>query len=686
MPVLESSSIRGVRDVKGHTWRCTEQVECDVPPAYWTETGPTKLTVNVGEGGEVRGLSTDKGFATVRIHSRQDYPIVLIPISCIDIGTALVGEWNVEHGQVRVSRVFSIDPTGTVNRTGVSEHIHLMLVGIAEQRARIPDVEPYMPFLTDVGVNQTTDHMRNNIDAASPQILIAMNKDDFDIWSVVDAAPTFADWEWGVFDKRTYCGVYVIVYWDFEEDSAYADLDFAVYVGQSNDMAGRARGHRNAGNNENNPGYNTEHYRCLRKARKWRIVRVLVQDPDEGGGEAMAEKLRDLYEVIWMMKLRTFHTKMLKWNNLDVHSTAEGIAHAATHDYARKELCLLYDDIATASTKSPGNTYADPTKPDRKKSFGNFLGLNCSCPVGTLEKRRFERTIYSLSQFPQQKRMVFRRPGYKSYAADPKKGDKLSVYSQAGTYEHGGDANFTIKTPVGGEYPNVGDYVYPVWEVMTEGVHPVPYFRVGDIGCWTNWPHVLKLGFKLLWKSNANRKWYYKYLQSGVKASFKDPKKQGSQADYCWGIAIYAMLMRSTWPKRQSFVPKFGRAHVVEVTLDQFEQKAVCSALAKPLADLKGPVFSFRTAVQLTKQLSASVGGSTWRLENVDGPWQRLQWDWLEEHRARYQQEAMAAGKTEKDVNRKLKHQKKDKLCDCCWIAYNVSVGSASICEGCNEC
>lgn len=278
-----------------------------------------------------------------------------------------------------------------------------------------------------------------------------------------------------------------------------------------------------------------------------------------------------------------------------------------------------------------------------------------------LESELFEKIVWTLIRRPQLNRLEFQRPVQVAKAETEKKGASVQVQlvqlvQMIGRDEHNNKIEFAVKHTPGGDCPEEGDELHVSWEIMTQGSHPVPYFSLQDIGTWSNWELVLRIGLKVLWKSVKTNMWHCKYLQSPPGTKTMDKRRSGALANYAWGAAIYAYLMRSTWPEVQSFVPRMGLAHVVEVRLNHFEQHVVCTPIPEPLAKLEGPRYQFRFTVARAKELRGTEGDVTQRLQNVDASWQSLDFEW-------------ARGKLS---GADLEIAKTRTHCDHCWLQWNV--------------
>ncbi|KAK4546082.1 hypothetical protein LTR36_002219 [Oleoguttula mirabilis] len=631
--------------VKGHVFQAKKNVKCKISKGDRVPGGPADLTVDKGEIGEIREVSKDGNQFLVCLRDRREAPSVPIAINAVDVSPALFGKWTIDYqlpgfGGIRnaSSDTMSDSPSG-----GVAKHIEALLVGVADNRDRIPDIVIYKRFLQNSkSIQDTANAMKNNINKASPQLAALLASNSFNIWNIWDRAPHFGSHEETIIDPTSYCGIYLIVYWDFKDNSEFSGV--YIYIGQSKDMVVRLKYHRTDMFYLKSDAYWTEHYRCARKAKKWTAMRFCVQDPNEGGSLEEAQRLRNLYENLAMLLTRSYAKKVSDVTVAQSRAQAKGIAQAVTKSYSHLELGVLFNSIADAAFAKSG--YADPKT---RSSFGVTGGLNVSSPVGG-EHATFDRIVWSLERIPKANRMIFHRPALT--LAPEKAGAGGNTYRTLGymKYRHFGESTSNAKAKMEflrsaeSDLPEPGDVIWSTWEVMDKDcVHATPAFPIGDVGCWSNWHDVLRLGYKIIWQSQKSSKFYYKYLQWAAPRTCLraiSDNKTGSVTSYAYGAGILAHLLKSTWPGReeQGFVPDFGPAHIVEVIYDAFRQTATCQPVTAPLEQLSGPIYSENAVLSQLGALRVTEHGVQKHLENINGDWQGLDWAWLEDHRQTYEQ------------------------------------------------
>ncbi|KAF2487625.1 hypothetical protein BDY17DRAFT_289301 [Neohortaea acidophila] len=693
MAILDRDKMTDEREIKNHLFRFNG-------PYDFTDLAKNIIPNSPDDYGVVYGLASKQGYVRVRLLSRETDHVGNVPLHIIDISTAIRGDMNFNYKQLRTFNPTDINTEklmtrehvqgGTGTHFSLQKHVEVFLTGVVQYKNRIPELERYINYLgTQKKIEHTVQSFIYNINKASNDLVRVLSKKDFTINDVEIATKEYGNETQGIFDKSLVQGVYIIIYRDFDpSDFEHARLDgvvkdseggvllgfgdHAIYVGQSVNMAVRLGSHRYDMYNSSKKGYGGTHYYVARRAKKWSARRLLNQYDAEGGNAVQAGLLLDIYENVFIVLLRAYHNGVLNWNT-ETRTGVENVEDAITKDYSRKERCLLFDDLATATSRQTG--YADPKDPDRHNAFGVKTGLNASSPMTEGEHELYSKRIWSLIRKPEINRLEFHRSALIAGSASK----QMTLFDLSYKESYTTIATFRIQRPPGDDFPSPGDEFYAVWEVSTRGSHPVPYFRIQNIGCWSNWGYALRLAFKIVWKSKKTGKWRTKYLQSAGKLRSHDAKRAGSLADYCWGVAIYAYLMRSAWPERQSFVPNFGLAHVVEVTVNQFEQTAHCVPVTEPLQELKGPNYEFSLAVATMKRLTVQVGTVTQRLQNVNGPWQSLSFEWVEGHTQRYIDNAKAAGSTAESARDELSRLKKRTMCDSCWLQHNSSKAGGQV-------
>lgn len=175
-----------------------------------------------------------------------------------------------------------------------------------------------------------------------------------------------------------------------------------------------------------------------------------------------------------------------------------------------------------------------------------------------------------------------------------------------------------------------GDEYYPIWEVVKPGrttapgvsTHPVPYFRLRSVGPWSNWHHANKVAFKPAWKSSKDGKSKTKYLQrQDVLRFVANCTAPAALLDYSLGVGIYCFFMRCRFSSAQPWSADFGRAKIVALTANQYQQN-ISAPLTSTAGDdmLEGPRFSADVCRVMMERLG---------LQRVNGTFQDFDWSWL---------------------------------------------------------
>lgn len=444
-------------------------------------------------------------------------------------------------------------------------------------------------------------------------------------------------------------GGYVKAYSDFRPGTEWYGDDSYVYDGQSNDVWTRQLGHDRSRDNPNEANYNFHHYHVARAARKCKTGQLFEQSEMEGGSQELAKGLRDLTEQMFILLLNTYSQKAMNWRERTLNKP---IQQAVAEQYGDRELCIVYSEMAQLALQRSG--FAQPGQPGRAP-FGAAGGLNYTSPLGGEHTFDYEKTTWVVEDHGD--KWVYHRSSFKLSAGENK---LLFRSNQKAGY------TFEISAAGGGVKtafdPAVGDEIYTSWEVMKPGSneHPVPYFRNPTIGCYKNWSFANKLGFKAIWKRKADGKWFARYYQQAQPGrSFINDTSRGSWSPYALGVALYAFFTRASWPDKQSFVPDYGRASLIEVKLDRLQQNIKVNIVTGTLARLEGPAFSLDVPRDQMK---------TYGFENVNGKFRGYTWDWLEDPNS------YVGGKVPApQIRGQMKARRKK--CDWCWMA---SEGSAT--------
>ncbi|KAK3074736.1 hypothetical protein LTR53_002611 [Teratosphaeriaceae sp. CCFEE 6253] len=596
---------------------------------------PDRASVLQGEIGEILSDFPPSSELRIRLHNRLQRCVVTVKSSDVDISVAEFGKWRVDYALRHLQDIKELGRAAPGQVTGLAKHIAALLQGVAANHSKLRDIEGLKRYIWDATArDRTATTLVKNIKTASPELARLLETPDFDIHDILREAPKIAD-KGGVISTHDTCGIYLIAYLEFKAESAYSGVH--IYVGQSIHCIARLREHRSGAVAAKGPGYNTPHYKCHREATKWLAVQLCIQDPAEGGNEKAANALRDIYENVMFLLLRSYAEKILKPDTAKIQKQAQagGLSQALLRSHGHVEVGTLLDRIAEESFAATG--YADPFSPERKKSFGVAGGCNVSSPIGSETRQMHDKIVWSMTYLPQQAMRVFRRPG--QFVAKNHERESVMVANMKYYDAEGGHHTFDIHVPITPGSPSPGDEVSMAWEVMDKGrIHDAPYFALPDVGCWTNWTDVLRLGLKIIFKPQNSTKYYVKWIQDthGSNYGFTNHQVPGSNWRYAVGAGILAYLLRSEWPKVQRFVYRFGVAHVIEVVADPFMQQATCNPVVGPIEVLSGPDYKLDFATWQLNRLRATDSAGVElpdRLTNVDGPWQSFDHSWIDAYR-----------------------------------------------------
>ncbi|KAI7277638.1 hypothetical protein KC343_g1637 [Hortaea werneckii] len=601
-----------------------------VPLGYQSKAFPAAfLAVERGELGEIIDVARgEKARAYpssyVRLHDRPGKPVIFLFNNLLEISTARWDQdWEFSYDMRTTNK---LQPVGNVasthTPTGLETHILGFLSGVRDNYNRIPNLDKYQQHLkTPESLRATAYTMTNNV---LPRVKSVLERPDFTLQDVLDAGQEFGNYQHenngyrGIFDRDVYSGIYLNVYWDFPPSSRYRG--YMPYVGQSNHIARRGFGHRVHTFDKKAIDYNSEQYKCAREARKWRMVRVLVQrDPKELMNDRTARKFRDIYEDTFFVLLRTYHPRAYDLDTLPKTGAGKAPEKSLTSSMAHIKLGHLYTSIATTSFAN--TRYSDPAT--RTATSGWASGLNVASPLdGT--GLSLEKTPICSQYLRGQNRKVFHFPA------------KIAVVQHGGLndirifYKNYTDDSGKLKTmklhwsgPVSSLKP--GDELYVSWELMDEEIeHPAPAFPMGRIGCWSNWAEVGRLGLKATFKRAGSTKWHAMYVQWG---SFRnDPIVEGvpgATKSYAYGTAMLAYLQNTRWGQKESWIPYFGVPNMVEVQVQRLYKRVVCRPVqpSRPLPNITyQPDTAERLLIDLKARDANGVVVSQETLQNVNGP------------------------------------------------------------------
>lgn len=603
-------------------------------PKYhgWSATGKT-VDVSRGELGELVDADVSQMECVARLKNMRDEPTVHIKKADLDLSSAQWGQdWKFQY---ELSVPEALRPIAKSYKQGqptlgkLAHHILGFLSGVQDNESRIPGFPRFAPFLGSVDARQqTADAMSKN---THPNVRAVLERQSFTLQDVLDNGQLIGSHEHtnghrnGICHKTGYCGIYLIVYWGFPPGSKYKGP--IPYVGQSNDVCERGHQHRVNPWREYSGEYRSEHYQCAREATKWKMVLLLKHSPNEAGSQENAETLRDIYENTFFVLLRSYHSRAWDVAAAERIGQDKPIEQAVARSLRHLQIGHLYSEIAKTSFAATG--YSDLAGP---KAGGPLYGLNVSSPMCGAVSRN-EKTPICVQELSGADRKVFHLP-YKTAPPSETPGRNYVpiIYK---TYRYKGkDYNIRIYWNGDPAILTTGDDMYVSWEVMNGDVaHPVPAFPMGNIGCYSNWKAVLRVGLKVTFKKPNSSRWRAMYVQygDGMKAQIDD-NVPGATRVYGVGAAVLAHLLNGHWPNKQNWVPNLGLPNMVRVLVDPFERKIFCRPVTGPLERLNEVKYSLLVPTQELRGLRAKDNqGNTLpeNFQNVDGEWQKKDMSWI---------------------------------------------------------
>ncbi|KAI7339760.1 hypothetical protein KC315_g1069 [Hortaea werneckii] len=619
----------------GHICRVTHSHRREIPKQYRSQAFPDAfLDVKKNELGEITGRVREQPASYVRLHDRPGKPVIFILNLYLEISTARWDQdWDFGYNLSTTNQLKPVDDLASPqygNPSGLELHILGFLSGVRDNYNRIPNLDKYQQHLKTPQDARTTAYRMSN--GIVPRVKAVMQRPDFTLQDVLDAGEEFGSYRdednnyKGITDRRTYLGIYLIVYWDFPPDSQYHGK--VPYIGQSNNMAHRGYQHRFNAFSEKIMDYNSEHYKCAREARKWKTVRLLVQqDHQEGGSDIAASDLRDIYENTFFLLLRTYHPRACDPKTLPTSGKGNSPEKSLPANMTYLTLGHLYTSIANESFAATG--YADPAT---RTTFQSAPGLNVSSPMDGI-REQWERTPICSQYLPDDKRRVFHMPQRIAISSD-KVYNGVYIYTKDYFDDNGVKKRMALSWRGPKSSLKAGDEIYVSWELMNQGYeHPAPVFPMGRIGCWSNWHEIARLGLKVTFRRAGSPKWYAMYVQ--YSALWKSPMAEGVEGatrPYAFGTAMLAFLQGTYWGHKEPWIPYFGRPNMVEVQVNRFHKHIFCKPVTAS-APLPNITYQPQSAAHLLSTLrvkdnNGAVVGQE-KLQNVGGPFGQFDTTWV---------------------------------------------------------
>ncbi|KAK3670652.1 hypothetical protein LTR78_009487 [Recurvomyces mirabilis] len=578
--------------------------ECSLARVYQSSYAtsvkkPPPVSVRKSELGRIKDAHPNGKDFRVELYTRADKPIVQASQSDMEkpSDTKYGDGWTYEYKLEHVANISSLGPKPKAESQGIVKHVEAIMSGWSKNSGQIPAFEHYEGLLGTPQKNRAAaEHFGQAMKAASQKLYDLLDTPDFTIWNVLQAATTVARKRDGVtthVDTTEHGGIYLFVYWDFSDEAEYQGV--WIYVGQSTNVSVRVGNHIYAA--KSNEGsykktYNTDHYKCHRAAGRWKCVRICTQkNGQEGGTQDTAKLYRNLYENVSFLLFRSYHSKVIDVTLAAGRAELRGASEAVLKMYTHVELGLFHSGVMDLAART--TQYADPKT---RANFGVSFGLNISSPFGE-DTFGWTQKIYTLQRMPEQHMIAFHRPGIVVFKASMQ---LLETFDDRIDLTKKG---LQVYMPADGPSPDVcpgnGDEVFGSWEVMDQGrSHPCPYFPVGSFSGWSNHAEVLRIGLRIIWKSRQTNVWRSRYLRRALMTIYWDEDKPGTENLYCQGTALLAYLLRNKWPQKQSFVPAYGTAQVVEIKYNPFLQVATCSPVLEPIEALQGPFWREQLVMQ----------------------------------------------------------------------------------------
>ncbi|KAK3712965.1 hypothetical protein LTR37_008850 [Vermiconidia calcicola] len=583
-------------DVINHTFKCHTK---------WQEPS-SKFTLNLHETGVIEGLSSAGKQVKVALKGRFNSPRAWVPITKIAIGPKY-GSWKIVHNTPRDEpQVWSIEKAisgvDLLPDSDIRVHLAPLLTGLSEQRMKIASlsVEQAMLLQDEASVRQSCNNVRAAMISAAPNLPRLLCSKHFTIWEVANVCTELNG-------NQNGAGVYIRIYYEFRKGSAL-EGEVYIYIGQAENFNTRMNLHKYDMDNPSSANYNLKHYQIGRQAQKCKSFILCKHQSNEGGSSQAGKVRRDLMEQVMMLLFNTYRKEALMNNWEDTNEVSErSVVLAVAEQYASKKLSTIFTQIADLAAAKSG--FARGTK---RASFGVAGGLNYSSPFGGEAQVAYEKTLYARQEIGDY--ICFHRT---ATVLD----NRSCIFEKNFRTVDGTKSSMQPRVlptdQADGMAPQVGEKFYAIWEIRKDGdAHEAPYFRVCDLGMYSNWTDANKLGLKIIWYSKRDKKWYGRYLQRTTDMLVHDPENaQGALNRYKQGAALYAYFVRSWYPNAQPWFPILGISDQIQVNVDGFQQNVVISVVDAPLRSLQGPIPA-NGSLDVVALRMEELG-----FENVNGDW-----------------------------------------------------------------
>lgn len=555
-------------DFVDHTFRARRDTNCTVEPSDVLKKGMV---------GRIKGVKKDKTEFHVKLFTGPDF---WVPINNIDVGPPL--------GDYRISLVSSsasgaLRPTIPANKPQTGDLIDRLLGEILTELYTTRDNTPQALRRYDIfmrnpsAIAQTIGVFKRGM---HPNAFQAMNRDRCISLGTIRSLPDVTN-----SGKK---GVYIRVYEDFPTKSPYHDMIF-IYVGQTTvGFMIRGQSHKTR---TKSPTTGSRHYAVAKAARKLTYRGIFNID------EQMSHDNVNLIECLFMMILNTFSPRIKVTPTGDqwkIDTTGPTFNY-----WANAYVATLLTQITDAACKHTGFKYPDGGKKDLE-------GLNLNLPlleVSWNTKHRWVR--HTLGD-----RWIFTTNSYTF--EDQGKSDASKQFTF--WIHSGNDEKHSILVKPDEKHGlDVGKKFWASLEVMKEGVHEAPFYRLPTIGSLNNWNIGSRIGIKVTWEHKG--KYYAKYIQQVSTTSVLD----SAQLAHKQGAGLYAYIMQGRWPESadrpQSYSSTPHIAEVLDLAVDHFRQECALDLKPAPLKPLPVIQRNLEVAANLMRRLD---------LENVNHTWQGL--------------------------------------------------------------
>jgi len=581
----------------GHTFRCKTS---------WQQHG-TSIRIARGEVGFITYASGNTVHVT--IISRPTRVIVQhVPIANLELGPLYIAETADVPVELRGFDTIAISsrPPGTSSYRNDTDPFRrataAFLSGVWANRARLPYFsQHHQAWLgTDDLTKSTTQRFRDNVKRVNPQFFTTLGNAQSTLESFkAILSRTSAD-------SRS-AGVYLGLMSDFRIGTSRYGLPTHAYIGQSNNIGRRIKEHTQAADSDRT---GQEVHQTMRDARSIRWYKLAQHEVDEGGSDRAGTAMRDIMETTFMMIFSTMSHRVIAPSARNTSTLSSDISL----DFDDQSMAQMCTSIAKQAFGKEGITLP------RSPQFGlHRYGCNYTISLGGEGRELYERTVWSRKD--DSTCWSFHRP--------PLTLQKEKRVHTLSYRDHGSTTLTLVIQPTAQELKDmsiaVNDQYFAVWEVQKDGQHPVPFFRLCEIGPWSNWSYANKVAFKIVWKSSRGKEagiWKTKYMQRQARPRFVDNcVAPGSLLDYSLGVGVYSFFTRTRFPRAQRWSADFGQAVIVTATVDNFAQRITVAPAPLVLHErLTGPVLHLGVPRVRMERLG---------LQNVNGPWQSLNFDWL---------------------------------------------------------